>query len=79
MDRFWISVSNKKVYAIHSDEPRYNRLHDRWDSFTKVPTTNLSNLLPTIDTKNIIAAAYYVGNVNSNNKFDIIETVNAFK
>lgn len=78
MDSIWISVTNKKTFAFHSSEPVYNRLFDRWDSITKINAPNLSNLLPAINNKDVLAVAYLVSNLNNNKNFIINETCNIY-
>ncbi len=68
----YIALNLKGVETVHSSEPIYNRLHDRWDSICKVQVPKGTLKLIGIDSKYV--ASYEVNNYSSN--ISIIDSTN---
>lgn len=60
----FIALNLKGVETIHSSEPCYNRLHDRWDSTCKVQAPKGTLKLMGIELKDV--ACYEVNSYTNN-------------
>ena len=68
----FISLNLKGVETIHSIEPNYNILHDRWDSMCKVNVPKGTLKIIGIESRDV---AYYEINTYINNTA-LIESTN---
>ncbi len=68
----FIALNLKGVETIHSSEPCYNRLHDRWDSFCKIHAPR--GILKLLGIDNADIAKYEINHLDSKGKA-IVESV----
>lgn len=60
----FIALNLKGVETIHSSEPTYNRLQDRWDSICKIQAPKGTLKLLGIESKDVVS--YEISSYNNN-------------